>query len=1473
MKSNNNAQKAANVLGNPVILKGAWMRVQSWYKYGEMPPEPELSQWQLYPEAMLRKLAIELRENRWKPEKWQQVPYPKKGARLRHYMMPTVRDQVAFMAHMVVLGPILDHQVKNFAFGNRWYRPIAWDCRQQPPKWKLRPYPVLTDKIYLSYARSHGLFRRVAHWTVAQMTKAELPSEYETGQIQHPNDYNPKMLPDWIREKWWECSLDSPSAYWASLDVELAYPSVRLPQLAESMKSALQQQVKVEPLYDSCPGQVLDAISMEEVRVEIGKRMMDALENITLETSGIPQDTWSKPKNHRLPDINENSYDGIPTGLAISGVLFNVMLLKVDQEIHDYLSSTSEKLRGAIVRFADDMYVLSRSPEGLLALIEAVHRALSLNSNATSLAVPNDVSNICINLRKIAPGPVRKVIYKYLIAQGYKKCKKCKQPLPPESQKISTMGVKEWWDEINHDYDFSQSQNALKSIAIKQGDVGPFVTSLVERLSDMGTDTLRQRFGEGARDHLARLHELARFEIEDEQVRPDTRRAFSVNRLVRAWLPTARSDGEQQRELRKIRDTIGFVLERTPWKFSIWRAVVRGSARCPLEDLKNGDGVNQGANEWLFNQLRRISCSNDPLLSEAWINNWPKFDEADKHADERSDNWRPLYLSYIRTAFWRALAQLIRELERHAAGTKSLEENPWAPSPNFWTTRAVGEGMHESVANSLSQIDKWVEVLYSAYDTADFHLWQWELDAFVEAVLAVHSTVDLANAWRTTKSPGQNLQVPTTAKLETMTKTKSILLKFGRLQQTGPRRNRKLNFTALANVKLGHWSDDLGVVLFPDPNKPRILRADREVSNVLASGLSLGCFGWIGLDFARQAIPSMHLDSEMIKQDVYLLYDYDRARRLCNSQQINSVATLPTLHRLIWGSSSKGELSSWPMSVWDIPTLGLPSRVAATLFVAVGRTSLPKKWSPEKGPLTWEIKKGDKSLAAGRHWQFVQHEELMLPNENKQKVCIKRSTAWEVAPHAAFYLPFLSAPAHEIDKYSYALYCDALLLLTALAGGEFILDDLVRWGVRGTPFMDRWAWRSRIHLPQLAWKWIEQILRWKDTPRTNRIIYRILLNWSLKDWSCEKISCQDFLPERIDVSLSLSEDLEIVRTISLAGDLRGPSKLPNELRVTNAGIHDELFVRVGQVNAWSDNADVVDKFPMIPTATAHTIIEQVTNAFLAPTQSADKFVPQLVIFPELAIPQQEIRSLRDLVRKEEKGAVAGLYWRELKPPFHPPKYYKRKHAYFVNEAELILPVGDGRGPPGIRWFRIRKPVPAHMEDGLAKALSSASKKKGNVPEWHIVRGQKWYRFVHPKWGDFTVAICADLIDTAPWRALRGELLHLLMVAFNKDVDLFDSLTWVRAYENYVNVVSVNHGCYGGSFLWTPRRTFGRELARLRGGNLVLTADVKLPVKQLFDEQNKGVKKAVKQATKKWKGKNPPDRKFKAPPPGFIRKWL
>ena len=91
-------------LSHPIILWGAWLGVDAWYQSGNLAPQPELSRWRLHPEAELRDLRAELKTGEWQPSPWQQLPYPKKGSCLRHYVLPTVRDQVAFMAHMVLLG-------------------------------------------------------------------------------------------------------------------------------------------------------------------------------------------------------------------------------------------------------------------------------------------------------------------------------------------------------------------------------------------------------------------------------------------------------------------------------------------------------------------------------------------------------------------------------------------------------------------------------------------------------------------------------------------------------------------------------------------------------------------------------------------------------------------------------------------------------------------------------------------------------------------------------------------------------------------------------------------------------------------------------------------------------------------------------------------------------------------------------------------------------------------------------------------------------------------------------------------------------------------------------------------------------------------------------------------------------------------------------------------------------------------------
>ena len=162
-----------------------------------------------------------------------------------------------------------------------------------------------------------------------------------------------------------------------------------------------------------------------------------------------------------------------------------------------------------------------------------------------------------------------------------------------------------------------------------------------------------------------------------------------------------------------------------------------------------------------------------------------------------------------------------------------------------------------------------------------------------------------------------------------------------------------------------------------------------------------------------------------------------------------------------------------------------------------------------------------------------------------------------------------------------------------------------------------------------------------------------------------------------------------------------------------------------------------------------------------------------------------------------------------------------------------------------------------------------TEQSGNQVGYHMLPGNRWYRFVHPHWGDFTIAICADLLDPTPWNSLRGEIQHILSSAYNRDVALFREMTWVCAYENYCNLVLTNHGFHGGSFAWTPRSGHDKEVVRLQGARLFLIADVEMPVKSLIKAQRDGVGEAVRRGRDVWVGGKPgKESGFKSPPAGW-----
>lgn len=323
----------------------------------------------------------------------------------------------------------------------------------------------------------------------------------------------------------------------------------------------------------------------------------------------------------------------------------------------------------------------------------------------------------------------------------------------------------------------------------------------------------------------------------------------------------------------------------------------------------------------------------------------------------------------------------------------------------------------------------------------------------------------------------------------------------------------------------------------------------------------------------------------------------------------------------------------------------------------------------------------------------------------------------------------------------------------------------------------------------------------------------------------------------------------------------------------------EVSVRLAQISTSTQWPAYFARFtPSGPGSTPRSerqnIMREVTSAFEVDPLGAGRGP---VLLPEVSIPQEEIGELESLAQRTQRAVVAGTLWRNV-PMVVRGRSLPRKAItagngtrFLVNEAKVIVPTARVEDPyfSVFRTFTIRKPVPAVEELGLCDALSEFT----NI-EWRMLRGRTWYRFIHPLWGDFTVAICSDLTDPGPWRSLDGQVLHLFVVSYNKDVNLFEQLTWVRAFELHANVVAVNHGTYGGSFVWSPQHDLAKELARLRGRELSLLADVELPVRDLAAHQSLGAQRARTHAQNGWDGQALGKKSdFKAPRPGFRCRTL
>ena len=231
--------------------------------------------------------------------------------------------------------------------------------------------------------------------------------------------------------------------------------------------------------------------------------------------------------------------------------------------------------------------------------------------------------------------------------------------------------------------------------------------------------------------------------------------------------------------------------------------------------------------------------------------------------------------------------------------------------------------------------------------------------------------------------------------------------------------------------------------------------------------------------------------------------------------------------------------------------------------------------------------------------------------------------------------------------------------------------------------------------------------------------------------------------------------------------------------------------------------------------------------------------PKIVLLPELALPRTRLEDFERLVCSMNVIAIVGVDYR-----LNPGNVAR-------NEGLVLVPRNFWMQRPSRFATRIwfGKDVPAPAE---AVGLTKYS------PPWTFAGDPNVYVFDAGPLGRIGVSICYDFMDVERALLYRGRVHHLIVLAYNRDVKLFESLAVSLSRTVYCNVIVCNTGHFGGSLVVTPFFQAHERIGyAVEGGKLFAAQCVQLPVPGLDDAMHHGLSTPAGSS------------KFKNTPPGFV----
>ena len=359
----------------------AWRKLERAFNHGDVWfDELVITAFKLNLVDNLKVISEQLRNGTYQMKPIKPVPFPKGGTdcigdfKVRQSFFIDFRDQLVWVAVFNVIGRTFDVMMPAWSYGNRQYvsmwKEVDEDNHEQ--FWVIGNHRNTTRHIYRKWTQSWPLMRKRITASLKKMARLENEDFDEVdNQVkndeEHLNDNQRFFKLNYLDKEYFPKIEEGSSIdvlYWAGIDLTQFYQKVNINKVRLKIESVL----KTKQEFDETFAKLLKTITHFEIDYS------------DYQYEGADNDLKAMQLGKGV------LFEGLPTGLIVAGMLANIFMLDIDEQVSSRLETERDIIH---FRYVDDHVIISTSEEKLFEWLAWYQQLLSqkgLELNVSKLA-------------------------------------------------------------------------------------------------------------------------------------------------------------------------------------------------------------------------------------------------------------------------------------------------------------------------------------------------------------------------------------------------------------------------------------------------------------------------------------------------------------------------------------------------------------------------------------------------------------------------------------------------------------------------------------------------------------------------------------------------------------------------------------------------------------------------------------------------------------------------------------------------------------------------------------------------------------------------------------------------------------------------------------------------------------------------------------------------------------------------------